>query len=354
MDIRKIQNVKDEKIFHQKIFLRADFNVSMEKGKLKEVFKIKSLQKTLDYLLEKKCQVAIGSHFGRPEGEKKPEFSLSLIKDGVEKILGRKMIFVSDCIGKEVAKNFEKINNEKEVLLLENVRFYKEEEENEENFAKKLAENFDIFVNDAFSVSHRNHASVTGVAKLVPSYSGFQLQKEIEEMEKLKNNFSHPAVAIIGGAKIETKLPVIEFFEKKYDFVLVGGKIANEGLDQKMVFGEKVIFPTDFVGDRFDIGEKTIEKFEEIISSAQTIVWNGPLGKFEEEKYAYGTYKVLDAILENLKKKNIYAVVGGGETLEALEKREAMEKISFVSTGGGAMLAYIGGEKMPGIEVLKV
>lgn len=350
MKIKKIQMLEDEKIFRKKIFLRADFNVSVEGGRIRESFKIKSVQKTLDYLLEKKCQVAIVSHFGRPEGKIDPKFSLNLIKNEAEKILGRKIIFVSDCVGEEVEKSFEKIGVEGEILLLENVRFHEEEEENEEKFAKNLAENFDIFVNDAFSVSHRNHASVVGVAKLIPGYAGFQLQKEIEEMEKLKNNFARPAVAIIGGAKIETKLPVIEFFEKKYDFVLVGGKIANEALDQKMSFGKKVILPTDFSGDRLDIGEKTIEEFEKIIFSAQTIVWNGPLGKFEEEKYAHGTYRILDAILKGLKEKKIYVVVGGGETLEALEKRNAMEKVSFVSTGGGAMLAYIGGEKMPGLE----
>jgi len=348
--MKKIQETDNEKLFHQKILLRADFNVSMEKGKVKEAFKIKSLQKTLDYLLEKKCQVAIASHFGRPEGKIKPEFSLNLIKNEAEKILEHKMIFVSDCVGEEVVKSFEKIDNGGEVLLLENVRFQKEEEENEEKFAQKLAENFDIFVNDAFSVSHRNHASVAGVTKFIPSYAGFQLQKEIEEMEKLKNNFAHPAIAIIGGAKIETKVAVIDFFEKRYDFVLVGGKIANEALDQKMIFSEKVVLPTDFVGDRLDIGEKTIKKFEEIISCAQTIVWNGPLGKFEEEKYARGTYQILDFILKRLKDKKPYVVLGGGETLEILERRKAMEKISFVSTGGGAMLAYIGGEKMPGLE----
>jgi phosphoglycerate kinase len=175
------------------------------------------------------------------------------------------------------------------------------------------------------------------------------LQKEIVEMEKVKNNFAHPAIAIIGGAKIETKLPVIKFFESIYDFVLVGGKIANEALDQKINFSEKVILPVDFIDNRLDIGPKTIAKFKEIISSAKTIIWNGPLGKFEEERYALGTYEILDGIL---KYKNIYTVVGGGETLEALEKRNAMESVGFVSTGGGAMLEYLGGEEMPGIEAL--
>jgi phosphoglycerate kinase len=251
-------------------------------------------------------------------------------------------------VGEKVLQGIKALSKN-EILLLENARFYPGEDNNDENLARLMAEGFDIFINDAFSQSHRDQASVTGITKFLPSYAGLRLQKEIEEMEKIKNNFAHPAVAIIGGAKIETKLPVIKFFENKYDYVLVGGKIANEALDNETKFSEKVILPFDFIDDRFDIGRKTVEKFKEIIAGTKTIVWNGPLGKFEEEKYAKGTYEILDAVLEN---SGAYTVVGGGETLEALEKRQAMEKVGFVSTGGGAMLEYLGGGAMPGIGVL--
>ena len=345
MAVKKIQEAE---IQDKKVLLRADFNVAVESGKVKEKFKIEAVRETLKYLLEKKCKVALASHFGRPEGKINPEFSLSQIKNDVESILGVKIVFIDDCVSEKVAKALDNLNDG-EVLLLENVRFYPGEEQNNEKFAEGLAENFEIFINDAFSVSHRDQASVTGITKFLPSYAGFWLQKEIKEMEKIKNDFKRPAVAIIGGAKIETKLPVIKFFEEKYDSVLVGGKIANEALDQKIQFSSKVILPVDFIDDRLDIGPKTLENFKSIIEQAETIVWNGPTGKFEEEKYAFSTNEILKEIL----KSHAYVVVGGGETIEVLEKNEAIDKISFVSTGGGAMLEYLSGNKMPGIEALQ-
>lgn len=344
--MRKIQEAEIE---NRKVLLRVDLNVAIEDGRVKETFKIKAAQKTLNYLLEKKCKVALISHLGRPDGKKNPEFSLGQIKNDLENILGLRIMFLNDCLSEEKIKVLDDLK-EKEILLLENVRFYSGDEENDVDFAAKLAKGFDIFVNDAFSACHRDHASVTGVTNFLPSCAGFGLQEEIVEMEKIKNDFARPAVAIIGGAKIETKLPVIKFFEEKYDNILVGGKIANEALDQKISFGEKVILPFDFVDDRLDIGPKTLEKFKEVIASAKTIVWNGPTGKFEDEKYAVSTNEVLKYILET----DAYKVVGGGETLEVLEKNNAMSQIDFVSTGGGAMLEYLSGNLMPGIEALKI
>ena len=340
--------MQDENLANKRVLLRVDFNVAVEKGKVKEKFKIEAAKETLEYLLEKKCKVALVSHFGRPEGKINSDFSLEQIKDDAENTLGVKIFFIQDCLSGEIRSEMD-VLSEREILLLENVRFYPEEESNDVAFAQKLASNFEIFINDAFSVSHRDQASVTGVVKILPSFAGLRLQKEVEEMEKIKNNFEKPAVAIIGGAKIETKLPVIKFFEKKYDYVLVGGKIANEALDQKIEFGKKVILPSDFVDDRLDIGSETLEKFKEIIKSAKTIVWNGPMGKFEKEKYATSSNEILKAILEG----QAYVVIGGGETLEILEKNNALNKINFVSTGGGAMLDYLGGNAMPGIEALK-
>lgn len=342
--MKKIQNAD---ITNKRVLLRVDFNVAVENGEVKESFKIAAAKETSDHLLSKKAKVALVSHFGRPDGKVVPEFSLAQLKDEAEKVLGVKIIFIEDCVGEKVKTGLENLRDG-EVLLLENVRFYPGEETNDAEFAKKLAENFDIYVNDAFSVSHRDQSSVTGITKFLPSFAGLRLQKEIEEMEKVKEVPAHPAVAIIGGAKIETKLPVIKFFEEKYDYVLVGGKIANEAIDQKISFSGKVILPEDFIDDRLDIGPKTREKFSAIIKSAKTIVWNGPLGKFEEERYAGGTQAVFEAVIQS----GAYSLVGGGETLEILEKNNAMDKISFVSTGGGAMLEYLGGGKMPGIEAL--
>lgn len=348
MSLRKIQ---DAEVEGKRVLLRIDFNVSVEEGTAKETFKIKAAQESLDYLLAMNCKVALMTYFGRPEGKIVPELSLNQIRDDVEYILGAKTKFVSDCVGEEVKKAMDSLENG-EVILLENTRFYPGEDKNDEELAKKMSDGFDLFINDSFSQSHRDQSSITGITKFLPSYAGFRLQKEVEEMERIKEKAISPAVAIIGGAKIETKLPVIKFFEEKFDYVLVGGKIANEAIDQKIQFSDKVTLPSDFTDDRLDIGQVTRDKFKEIIAQAATIVWNGPLGKFEEEKYAEGTYDILKAILLAKEMNKSYIAIGGGETLEALEKLKAMDKVSFVSTGGGAMLEYLGGGSMPGIEAL--
>jgi phosphoglycerate kinase len=348
MDIKKIQASDVE---GKKVLLRVDFNSSIEEDTVKEKFKIQAADETVRYLLALNAKVALITHLGRPEGKPDPKFSLNPIKDDVEYILGHKVKFVPDCVGEKVMETVDGLQAG-EIALLENVRFYPGEEANDEEFAKKLAEGFDVFINDAFSVSHRDQASVTGVAKILPSYAGFWLQKEIEQMEKVKNNPEKPAVAIIGGAKIETKLPMIKFFENIYDNILVGGKVANEALEQKTAFSEKVLLPTDFIDDRLDIGTETLVKFKEVIEKAKTIVWNGPTGKFEDEKYAVSTNEILKSILAS----SAFVLVGGGETLEILEKNNATKEIErrgFVSTGGGAMLDYLGGAPMPGIDSLR-
>jgi phosphoglycerate kinase len=344
--MRKIQ---DADVENKKVLMRVDFNVALENGKAKEIYKIKSAKESLKYLLSKNAKVALISHLGRPKGEVNPDFSLAQIKGDIENTLGVKIIFVDNCVGEQVQAELDNLQSG-EVLLLENVRFHSEEEKNDEEFSKKLAVGFDIFINDAFSVSHRDQASVTGVTKFLPSYAGFWLQKEIENLDKVKNNPEHPAVAIIGGAKIETKLPVISRFEENYDNVLVGGIIANEALDQNTKFSEKVLLPTDFGGDRLDIGTGTIEKYKNIISGAKTIVWNGPMGMFEEKPYDTGTNEILKAVLES----EAFVLMGGGESVEILEEHDAMDKISFVSTGGGAMLEYLSGKELPGIKVLSL
>ncbi|MFA6047819.1 MAG: phosphoglycerate kinase [Parcubacteria group bacterium] len=348
MDIKKIQAADVE---GKKVLLRVDFNSAVSEDTVKEKFKIQAADETVRYLLALNAKVALITHLGRPEGKPDQKFSLNPIKDDVEYILSHKVKFVPDCVGEKVMETMNGLQ-EGEIAFLENVRFYPGDESNDEEFAKKLASGFDVFVNDAFSVCHRNQASVTGVAKILPSYAGFWLQKEIEEMEKIKSNPEKPAVAVIGGAKIETKLPMIKFFEGIYDNVLVGGKVANEALEQKIQFSEKVLLPNDFIDDRMDIGTETLVKFKEIIEKAKTIVWNGPTGKFEEEKYATSTNEILKSVLAS----SAYVLIGGGETLEVLEKNNAMgeiQKRGFVSTGGGAMLDYLGGQPMPGIDALR-
>ncbi|MFA5962213.1 MAG: phosphoglycerate kinase [Parcubacteria group bacterium] len=343
MQLRRIQ---DADVAGKKVLVRVDFNVAIEDGHVKESFKILAAKETIDYLMGKKCKVALISHLGRPDGKVDPKFSLEQVVGDAELILAEKIAFVPDCVGEKVKVALAELKDG--VLLLENVRFYAGDEKNDQDFSEQLAENFDYFVNDAFSASHRDHASVSGVAKVLPGAAGCRLQEEIAEMTIVKEHPVSPAVAIIGGAKIETKLPVIKFFEEKYDHILVGGKIANEALDQKIQFSEKVILPIDFIDDRLDIGPETLAKFKEIISGAKTIVWNGPTGKFEEEKYAVSSNEILEAVLAS----GAFVLIGGGETLEILEKNDAMEKVDFVSTGGGAMLDYLGGSAMPGIECL--
>lgn len=346
MDIKKVQ---DADLENKKILVRVDFNVAIDNGIVGERFKIEASKKTLDYLFaQKNNKIALMSHFGRPEKEFDENLTLKNIVAEAEKLLGKKVKFIGDCKGEEVKKGLENLR-EGEILLLENVRFYQEEVENNEKFAKQLAQNFDIFINDAFSVCHRDQASVTGVTKFLPAFAGLRLQKEIENLDKVKKNPDRPAVAVVGGAKIETKLPLIESFEKNYDYILVGGKVACEAIDEGIDFSSKVILPIDFAEDRGDIGEKTIEKFKNIISQAKTVAWNGPMGKFEKPPFDKGTREILSAIIES----GAFSLVGGGESIQFLEENNALSRISFVSTGGGAMLEYLSGNDLPGIEVLK-
>lgn len=341
--------MQDAALAGQKVLLRVDFNVEVENGHIREEFKVRAPKETVEHILNQKGKLALITHLGRPEGKGDEKYSLRPIVGDVEKVLGVKIKFVPDCVGAEMRTALEELN-EGEVLLLENVRFHKEEEENDPEFAQKLAENFEVFVNDAFSVCHRDQASVTGVTKFLESYAGFRLQKEIEEMEKIRNNTAHPAVAIIGGAKIETKLPLITVLEKNYDHILVGSKIAMEAEEKNIKFSDKVVLPMDYAGDGLDIGEETIQKFRAIILGARAVIWNGPLGKFEEKPYDRGTLETLRAIVES----GAFSAVGGGESVEVLEEQGMLEKISFVSTGGGAMLEYLSGNKMPGIEAVRV
>ncbi len=347
MNIKKIQ---DADIYGKKIIVRVDFNVSVDDNdKVKSTYKIAAAKQTIDLLIEGGAShIALLTHFGRPGGTIDKKYSLEKIVDDVAEVLEHDVKFVSDCIGSEVAEVVEGFEQGK-IILLENVRFYPEEKKDKKTFAAKLCAPFDIYVNDAFAVCHRAHASVHAITKCVPSFGGLWLQRELKELHHVKTQPKHPAVAIIGGAKIDTKVPMIEEFQKKYETVLVGGKTAVEAIDRNIKFNDNVILPIDFEYKYYDIGPHTIEKYCKIIAKAKTIVWNGPMGLIEEEKYKKGTIAFIEAIAQNT---DAFSLIGGGESVQMVEESGLIDKISFVSTGGGAMLAFLGNKEMHGIEVL--
>jgi phosphoglycerate kinase len=336
----------------KKVLVRVDFNVELDRdGNAMERFKLEASKETVSRILAfPGSRVALLSHFGRPDGKRDEAFSLRPLQDDISRIFGVPVRFVEDCIGTAVTEGLAALSDG-EVLLLENVRFYQGDEANDTAFATSLAEPFDLFVNEAFSVCHRDQASVTAIARILPSYAGMRLLEERDRLDTIRRDPAHPAVAIIGGAKIETKLPLIREFERTYDAVLVGGKVANEAIDQGISFSDKVSLPADFQGGeaRLDIGPMTTAMFIEVVKRAKTIVWNGPMGKFEESPYDAGTNALVYAMSEST--ANI--VVGGGESLTILERGSLIHKVGFVCTGGGAMLEYMSGKELPGLTALE-
>ncbi len=350
MNDTKIKKIQDVNIFGKKVIVRVDFNVLLNSdNNVKSTYKISAAKDTIDYLIENGAShVALLTHFGRPDGKVDERYSVKNITDDIAQIFEREVVFISDCVGPKIV---EMMNNsaQSKLFLLENVRFYKEEKEDKKTFAAKLCAPFDIYVNEAFGVSHRKHASVHAITRCIPSYAGLWLQKEVNNLKRVKYEPIHPAVAIIGGAKIDTKIPMIEEFSQKYDTVLVGGRTAVEAKERNMKFGDNVIFPIDFEYKYYDIGPGTIENFCNAIKNAKTIVWNGPMGWIEKEEYKKGTLALIEEIANNTE---AFSLIGGGESAQMVDESGFLEKISFLSTGGGAMLAYLGGEEMPGIDVL--
>lgn len=325
-----MKSVKEADVQNKKVFLRADYNVTIENNKILDDYRITASYPTLDYLLQNGAlKITIGTHLGRPEGKIVPEFSTKPIAD----FLGQK--YPTD-----------------KVIVLENLRFDSSEEKNDSDFAKKLADGNDIFVNNAFAVCHREAASTCAITQFLPSYAGFLIEKEMSELAKLDNP-EKPFVAIIAGAKIETKLPLIEKFSKIADYVLVGGLIAIQAIDQKINLPPNVILPIDGINNEKniarDIGPQTIEKFSQIIQTAKTVFWNGNLGMTEDEKYRVGSIKIAGAIINS---KAEIKIVGGGDTVSFLHELNLADQFSFISTGGGATLEFLVGEKMPCLEAL--
>ncbi|MBU0476514.1 phosphoglycerate kinase [Patescibacteria group bacterium] len=346
-----MKTLKDFNFNNKRVLVRCDFNVSLnKKGNILDDFRIKKTLPTIEYLIKKGAKVILMSHLGRPEGRVVESLRLNSVQEKLLEYLDISIVKAPDCIGREIEK-WTKEMKQGEVLLLENLRFYKEEEANDDNFAKEISKLGDIFINDAFGTCHRNHASIVGVPKYLPSGAGFLLEKEIKVLTNLTKNPKNPLVAIIGGAKVETKAKLINKISEVADFVLIGHLIRNEIREKniKLEHPQKIIEPVDGAEKELDLGPKTIKLFREKISKANTIFFNGVVGMIEKEKYSKGTTEILKAIV----KSGAFSVVGGGDMTEIINKLGLIEKFNHISTGGGAMLALLSGEKLPGIEALK-
>jgi len=344
-----MKNLADLDFKNKRVLVRVDYNIPLEGGAVKDDSRIRLTLPTIEYILKQpKSKIVIISHLGRPDGKAAPEFSLKPVADRLGKLLKKEIKFIDDIIDEEGDKTIRNLGNG-EAALAENIRFYPEEEKNDEQFAVNLCHHFGVFVNDAFSVSHRAHASIAQIPRWKPSCAGLLMEKEIKELTQALKPSKRPSLAIIGGAKIETKLPVIENLAKTYDVVLIGGKVAVEAKEQNTKFPQNVVLPEDFSTGNFDIGSKTMEKYGRAISAASFIVWNGPMGKFEEETYRRGT----DAIFKAICGADAYKIAGGGETLEYIDFQNSADKFNFISSGGGAMLEFLAGKKLPGIQALE-
>jgi len=382
----------------KKVLLRVDFNVPLKKigGKITvaDDTRIVAAVPTINYLLAAGAKVILMSHLGDPGGKIKAELSLKPIGAALAKILRMKGAAPADWVGKKGLEKIEAMANG-ELILLENLRFHPGEEKNDPKFAEGLASLADIYVNDAFAAAHRAHASIVGVTKFLPSYAGFLMEKEISVLGGLLLNPKKPFIAMIGGAKISTKIGVIENLLKKVDSLLLGGALVNNffkaagyGIDnsvfeakelktaKKLLTNKKIVLPVDFVVGDFkgkkawvikvpakkaelckkpyamlDVGPETVRKYAQIIRRAQTIVWNGPMGYFEIPKYSHGSV-ALGQLVAARSKGKVFGVVGGGETIEAIEKTGMAGYVDHISTGGGAMLEFLEGKILPGVKPL--
>lgn len=387
MDLKIIQEAEVE---NKKVLIRCGFDVPFDDdGEIVNDERIKECIPSIKYLVENKARVIICAHNGRPKGKIIPKLSMEKVGKRLEKLLKLPVKMVNDCIGSDVEEMVEKLLPG-EILLLENLRFHIEEKENNPAFAKELASLAEIYVNDAFANSHREHASMIGVVEYLPAYAGFRLQKEIEVLSGVLDKPEKPLVAVIGGAKISDKIKVIKRFLEIADHVLIGGALANTILkakgisigrsiveDEMIDFAKELLLtdtnfhlPVDvIVASRIDkdavteikaagnvdeheyildIGPDTIKLYENILERAKTIVWGGPMGYFELKSFAEGTIKIAKAISNS----NAISVVGGGDTMEALDRAGVRKKINFISTGGGAMLKFLERSTLPALKIL--
>ena len=387
------QTILDMNIDNKRVFVRVDFNVPMKDGVITDDTRIRGALETIQYLVDHNAKVILASHFGRPKGERKADMTLAPCAEHLSKLLNKPVAFVDDCIGDTVTAAVEKLQGG-DILMLENLRYHNEETKNDPDFAKALASLAEVAINDAFGVSHRNAASVVGIADYIPMGAGFLLKKEIESLGAAVNHPKKPVAAIIGGAKVTDKISVISNLLRKVDVMIIGGGMANAfikaqgcnigsslfepGQEQiatdlvmeARVAGTRLLTPIDaVVADAFsndantkivdvehiedgwmvlDIGPKTRELYIDALAKMKTIIWNGPMGVFEMDSFAAGTNAVAEAVAN----ADAMTIVGGGDSVAAIEKSGLADKISHISTGGGASLEFLEGKILPGIAAL--
>lgn len=386
--------IQDVDVKGKRVLMRVDFNVPMnDQGEITDDKRITAALPSIQYLIEHGAKVILMSHFGRPKGQVVHSLRLDPVAKRLGELLGKAVIKVDDCIGPEVEAKVNEMQDG-DVMLLENVRFYPEEEANDPEFAKKLAALGDLYVNDAFGAAHRAHASTEGVAKYLPAVAGFLMEKELKFLGAAVNDPKRPFVAILGGAKVKDKIAVIESLLNKVDTLIIGGGMAytflkakgyeigkslldeeridfcREIMQQAEAKGVKLLLPVDVVianefaadaehkvvaadqipadWEGLDIGPKTVELFSEAVKTAATVVWNGPMGVFEWEAFANGTNQIAKALAES----DAITIIGGGDSAAAVEQANLADKMTHVSTGGGASLEFLEGKELPGVAAL--
>ena len=387
-----IRDVKQLDLDGKRVFVRADFNVPIEDGRITEMHRIESTLPTLRYILGRAGKLIVASHLGRPGGKRNPEYGLAPVRAALEKLLAQPVTLAPDCVGPEVDALVR--DPARKIILLENLRFHKEEEKNDPEFSRQLAALADVYIDDAFGAAHRAHASTAGMAKFVREKgAGLLLKKELDYLGKLLSHPERPFVAILGGAKVSDKIGVITNLMPKIDSLLIGGgmaytflkakgvpigrslveadrvELAGELLGKAKSAGVALLLPVDHVAAEgrdkepvtigeaipahlmgLDIGPKTIELFRREIVKAKLVLWNGPVGLFEEKKFSAGTKAIAQAVADS----GAVSIVAGGDTVAAVDQAGVASRITHLSTGGGATLEFLEGKKLPGIEALEV
>ena len=388
------KSIREVELAGKRVFCRVDFNVPMQEGQITDDTRIRAALPTIHYLVEQGAKVILASHFGRPKGQVVEDMRLTAVGEHLSKLLSKPVNKLADSIGPEVEQAVASMNNG-DVILLENVRFHAGEEKNDPELAKSFANLADVFVNDAFGAAHRAHSSTAGIAQYIPAVAGFLMEKEIQFLGGALSNPARPFTAIIGGAKVKDKIAVIENLLTKVDTLIIGGGMANtfikaQGhgvgsslceedklelaqslMNQAKERGVNMLMPVDVVvADKFaadaatqvvsideipdgwmalDIGPKSLEIFRKAVEGSQTIIWNGPMGVFEMDAFAKGTMGVAEAMAASTG----VTIIGGGDSVAAVEKAHVADKMAHISTGGGASLEFMEGKELPGVSVLQ-